>query len=572
MLKEAQVSGRAAALLCVVNVLLAACGTSTQGDGGPPPECTFVEDPVERPAAAEPPAAVDYLVSAADPLVSAAEEHAEYRDQTGRRSEVLRLSAVLEGATDGPTAIERIRAAIATRRDALAGDRPLFVLLLGDASAGWHGDAAEVPAAEVGGWGWAEEITSDNAVADLDGDDLPDVALGRVPVRTAEQAEQVLGRTRDLEQGYEPGPWATRVNVFASEAGFGAVIDSVIEEAGFAAVEEVPYDVTISFTYARPGSPYAYPPALFSDRVYELMNQGSMLVTYIGHGWEEGFASIEWEGEVAPIFDTADLGLLDMQHRVPLLLFIACLTGSFDTGDSLTERFLLQPRGAVAVISSTEVSHPYANGVMTREISVTLLQQRLRTVGEVFMEAKRRMVTAASDMLREDLDNLSAVDETTRTAELRQDLLVSHEHMFNLFGDPAHVVAYPAGSVEVSLEAEEVVAGEPVRACLQVHGPASGHAVVTLETDRDIIAYNLERWQMGDPGRDDVIVANNALANDKVVEVWQGDYEGGGIAVTLPTSTEHTGTLHLRAYVSEGSLDAVGTAEVSVQPPAEDAP
>lgn len=557
-----------------VLLLVAIGGAAGSGCGGEPAsiECPCVEDPVLRPADPERPAATDYLIITADPLAPAAEEHALYRDEHGHRSEVLTLSEVLDDGSGGietgqSRALALLREAIRERREALDGSRTLFVLLLGDADERWSGDTSLIPAAQLTGWAWEEagEVTSDNLIADLDGDHLPDVALGRVPARSEAEAEAILARTRDLEAGYRPGPWNYQLHVFASEAGFGDVIDDIIEDAGFAAVREISHQWQISFTYARPESPYAYPPADFSDRVYELLNAGSVLMTYIGHGSESDFDVVNWDGEWGPILDSSRLDQLDMTNRAPLLVFIACLTGSFDTGESLSERFLAQARGPVALVSSTEISHPYPNGVMTRELAHTVLAQQLPTVGQAYLEAKRRMITQIDDPVRRELEGFASIDPNLATPEAREDILLAHEHMYVLFGDPAHRIAYPAGTAEITLMAEEVTAGEPVEACIQIHGPPSGHAVVTLETDRQTVGYNLEPWEMDDPDRDETVRHNYALANDKVLERWEGDYEGGGFGVSFPTTAEHAGTLYIRVYVTQGDLDALGARPVYVR-------
>jgi hypothetical protein len=542
-------------------------------DGATTFDCPTVEDPVSRPAPPDQPEQVDYLVITADPLARAAEEHAAYRDETGHRSEVLTLSEVLDDGEGGvisnqSQALAVMREAIGARRGSLDESRTLFVLLLGDADEEWSGDTSLVPTAQLTGWEWeeADEVTSDNSIADLDGDDIPDVALGRIPARTLEEAEAVLERTRELESSYRPGLWSSQVHVFASEAGFGDLIDEMIEDAGFAAVREVPAEWQLSLTYARPGSPYAYPPAGFSDRIYELLNAGSVTMIYIGHGAEGGFDSVNWEGEWAPILDTDDIGQLEMTDRAPMLVFIACLTGAFDTGESLAELFLHQARGPVAVVASTEISHPFTNGVLVRELAYTVLTQRQPTVGEAFLEAKRRLVTAADDPIRQELEAFAVVDPNMATPEQREDLMMVHEHMYVLLGDPAHRIDYPAGTVEIALEDRALAAGDEVRACVQVHGPPSGHAIVTLETEREVLGFNTEEWEMDDPDRDEVVVRNYERANDKSLERWEGEYDGGGFGVVFPTSSEHTGTLVLRAYVWDDALDALGSAFVEVEP------
>jgi hypothetical protein len=582
-------AGWLAAAFAVVWVgsLAPGCDDGPTGDGGPAgdadvdgssdgdvSECELVEDPVTRPELPGRPAEVDYLVIAQDRLERVAEDHAAYRDERGHRSEVLSMSEATEDGeggyiTDHGVMIEHLRDLVRERREALDPDRTLFVLLLGPGSGRWSGSIYSVPADEVGDWQWTDgsPVTSDTSIADLDGDHVPDVAVGRIPAQDADDADPVLERTRELEQAYDVGQWNYLVNVFASEAGFGDIIDEMIEQAGFDAVREVPTEWAFSFTYARFTSPYAYPPALFSDRVYDLLNDGSFMNIYIGHGWEGGFDDVLWGDERAPILDTEDLDQLDISHRSSLLLLAACLTGAFDADENLAGAFLLQSGGPVAIVASTELSHPYANGVLLREIAQAGLVTRHRTVGEVVLDAKRRMVDNADDDVRQMLDTYAVVDPTSATAELREDLILQHEHAYVLFGDPAHEVQYPAGTIDVQVESDEVVSGEDVRACVQVHGPPAGHAIVTLETDRETIGQELAEVALDDPDRDDVVVANNAAANDKVIERWEGDYEGGGFSVAFPTSAGRTGRLTVRVYATSGDLDALGSAEVLVRSP-----
>jgi hypothetical protein len=330
-------------------------------------------------------------------------------------------------------------------------------------------------------------------------------------------------------------------------------------------VREVPADWRLTFTYARPGSPYAFPPALFSERVYDLLNEGSLMTAYIGHGYSGGFDTVRWGDEDEPILDTSELDALAMTRRPTLLMLSACLTGAFDTGTSVVEEMLREEGGPTAVIAATEISHPYANGVLLRELAWVTLTERRPTTGEAFLEARRRLVTAADDAVRRELEGYAAIDPSSATPELREDLLLAHEHMYVLFGDPAHRLPYPRGTVEVDLAAAEVVAGTDVEACVRVRGPAAGDAVATLETDRETIGVNLVPWELDDPDRDAIVVANNALANEKSFDRVEGQYDGGGFFVRFPTSNEHTGTLTIRVYAASGDADALGSTTVRVR-------
>ena len=121
-----------------------------------------------------------------------------------------------------------------------------------------------------------------------------------------------------------------------------------------------------------------YVPETFSDQVYERINEGALVVAYVGHGNADGFADLEWGDDTFPILDTDDLGQIDLRTRSPILSFVACSTGAFDQGDSVSERILLSDGGPAVVLSSTEISHPVPNAFFAYELSRGPVMRRAR--------------------------------------------------------------------------------------------------------------------------------------------------------------------------------------------------
>ena len=532
-----------------------------------PPECTSVPDPPPDPDPPEPSATTDYLVIAADPVLVAAQDLADYRAARGHTVEVLSVSEAIDDGTGRPDpagAVERIRSLVAERRAALDPARPFFLLLFGDGTTGWDGDAMDVP---TGSWNdpgtFADEITTDNVFVDLDGDQLPDAAVGRVPFSDPDDAAAYVAAVRDFEARYEPGPWNRTIHVFASEGGFGDLIDDIMLDVGMRIIGEVPPEWTVTFTYAAKSSEYTYPPTLFSRRVYEYLNSGGFLMSYVGHGSPSGFTDVSWDdGPSGPIFDESRIADISIAHRPPILVFIACSTGSFDTGDSITERLLRQPGSSPAVMASTEVSHPYSNAIFVREVGRVALQERPATLGELFQRAKRAMVEQ-DDELRRFIDDLASLQLTA--AELA-DLPPAHLHMYTLFGDPALELAYPRGTVDVSVEDDRLRPGEVVRFCAQVHGPPAGTAHVTFEIVRTELARMTEPWSTADENWQETVIANHESANDKVV--WSADvpYTGGGFGLSFAIPPETRRLDHdVVIYAEDGADDAQGSALVRVR-------
>lgn len=533
-----------------------------------PPDCSYAPDPVEPPTPLDPPAAVDYLIVSADPLLDAANALAGHRAAGGHTVEVLPVSAALDDGTGRPDTAgyaARLRHLVAARRAALDPERELHVLLFGDAGESWDGDPAVVPTAA---WpdpgGWVAAITSDNVFVDLDDDALPDAAIGRAPFRVPADAQRWVAAVIDDETRYEPGPWNRRLHVFASEGGFGDLLDDILLDVGMRVIGEVPPEWSVTFTYAAPSSPYTYPPDRFSDRVYAYLNGGGFLMSYIGHGSPSGFADVSWDGGPSgPIFDTARLADIEIAHRPPLLVFIACSTGSFDTGDSISERILREPGSSPAVLASTEISHPYSNMIFIREIERIALSERPRTLGELFRRAKRAMLEYHDD-LRDFLDDLSSLQ---LTAEEMAGLPPAHLHMYTLLGDPGMELPWPRGTVDVAVENDRLAPGRVARLCAQVHGPPAGTAHVSFEIERTELARPIEPWSLADPDWRETVMANHASANDKVV--WSADvpYEGGGFGLSfvVPPDTRRRDH-HVVVYAEDGLDDAMGSALLRIRP------
>jgi len=543
-------------LLAAVATAAAACGgggasAGPGGAGGPGDAPPAQGDGVVTPPASTPagPTAVDYLVVTGAALSKAAHKLADYRTQRGH------LAKVVDVGVKGDTA--KIRGEVKAAFDARDAGRPFYVLLVGDADT--------VPPATYIEPFDRSEVAHDNVYADMDGDHIPDLAVGRLAVSTEAEAEAVREKIVAYESKYEVGAWNRRLTMFASTGGFGEPADTLIEQLTFKMAEEIPYDFDMTLTWAKQSSPYVFVPERFSDKIYDRMNEGSLVMTYIGHGYDDGFASLDWNGTSYPILDTERLERLDVAHKAPILTLIACSTGGFHRGESFSERLLKATKGPIAILSSTEVSHPYANAIFTREASLELTRERTPTLGEVFRRAKRRSIENAGDPFRKQLDAAAAIllPEAEREALRR-----SHLYMYTLFGDPAMRVAYPKGRAEV-LAPADAKAGAAVRVEIVAASlGGAGKLTATLEASRSSIVKPIAPVPPdGHAARDATIEANYRAANDRVLATRVESLVGGRATTTLevPAGTA-PGDYWVKIYAENGALDAVGSAKVRVIP------
>ena len=352
-------------------------------------------------------------------------------------------------------------------------------------------------------------------------------------------------------------------NIFASTSGFGDPSDTAIETLVYDITEAVPYDYDVTMTYARQSSPYVYIPEQFSNQVYSRINEGSLPVAYVGHGSTDGFATLDWSGVSYPILDTGRLDLLSVTHKSPILLFVACSTGAFAGAECVSERILAQPSAPTAIFSSTEESDPYANAVFIYEVSQVFTAVRASTVGEAFLQAKKRMLSN-NDSVRQTIDSIAGLlDSVTARNALKH----SHLHMYTLFGDPGMTVAYASTAKQISVNPSTASAGANLTVTATFTALSSGaEAIVSLESARKVILGTIAPVPAdGDSSRDGVIVKNYETANDKVAATVTVPLTGPSLSTTLKIPANlPAGQYHIKVFAHDTSSDLVGSIPLTV--------
>jgi len=500
-----------------------------------------------------------YLIIYDDALATPAMSLADYRRGTEASVDTLAMSVLLD-ASESDDASESITSAIRAWTVGFDRTRAKSVLLFGDAEA--------IPPAEIAGRSSTVGpfITSDNLFADLDHDSIPDLAVGRIPVRTEQEAEIILLKIFTHESVYEPGPWNKRISLFASEGNFGEAVDQAIENVTLQILDPLDNAYDVTMTYGSQRSAFVFPPERLSDKVYQRMNEGSFFMGYLGHGYQAGFAKMSWNGGSYPIFNTDQLDQLTIEHHVPILAFIACSNAAFDAEqDSISERILKQPGASSAIFASTEVSHPYANTLLAREVALTLLESdhRPQTVGELFLRAKQTAVSNI-DAARQAIDALAA----SLLAGDDPDILLEEAlQMYVLLGDPAMRLVYPPYRAAVQIDKRRYRPGETISISVDTGGLESGKAIITLESPRSVnLKPILPIPPDDDPTRDRVIEQNYENANDKVIESLRLDFSQGTITTTigldkdLPTDTVY----YLKVLATGKHRDAIGVTEIAL--------
>ena len=330
------------------------------------------------PPALEPlPQGADYIIIAHPSLAQAMRPLAQFRQEQGLRTTLVTTEQIYLKFSAGMQSPQAITDFLRWATQTWPQPAPRFVLLAGDASYDPL-DYLDAPNKNLVPTQFVEtqvmgETASDTALADLDADGLPDLAIGRFPAQNEAQIKAMVAKTLDYEQNRPAGDWVQKITLVADDdsTAFSNFNDEVI---------------TLIDGRFETENLVLTPEHNIRPELLAAFNQGRGLMSYMGHG-----ALDIWGQE--EIFSTQDVPQLKQQGRYPIMLVWACLNGYFQhpKRTSLGETLLLSPHsGAIAGMFPTGETFPSDQLVMGRALfGDTLFQQP--TMGEALLHAARQL-------------------------------------------------------------------------------------------------------------------------------------------------------------------------------------
>jgi peptidase C25-like protein len=239
---------------------------------------------------------------------------------------------------------------------------------------------------------------ADSLFADVDGDDVPDLAIGRLPVRTSAELSAVIGKTLAY-----PSAGHARTAVFAAD---GSALGGDFSSASDYSIGALPpsWDVERAYidTLGTDGA---------RTQLIDSINAGVALTQFIGHS-DTDFWSFD------NLFNSTDAAALTNSGRPSVVVQWGCWNSFYvsPAASTLADSLLQQApdRGAAAVIGPAALSEAESDTFLSR-----LLLERLALPGTTLGAALR--------------DAKQALDATHPDV---RDVVIG----VNLLGDPALVV------------------------------------------------------------------------------------------------------------------------------------
>jgi hypothetical protein len=324
----------------------------------------------------------DYIVITHPDFRQSLKPLVEWRESRGLEVRVVTIEEVYDEFSYGLADPAAIRDFLRYAHQQWAEPAPRYVLLVGDASYDYRDNLKAsnknlLPTYLVQTY-FVGETASDNWFVDFDDDSSPEMAIGRLPVKSAAEARIVVDKIVSYERNPTPGEWRKRVVFVADDdqSDFEATSDDLIEN-------NLPPDYQATRIYL---SAFTDPKESTAQIIAEF-NRGAAIVNYVGHA-----ALNVWAKE--GVFSSADIAALRNGSRLPFVVTMTCLDGYFHhpQANCLVEELLLaEGKGALATFAPTSELLPAEQDALVKALFEALFASDAPTLGEAVMQAKRSL-------------------------------------------------------------------------------------------------------------------------------------------------------------------------------------
>lgn len=255
----------------------------------------------------------DYLVIAPSAWRTAAERLAGWRQSQGLASAVIGLEEIADSYGYGVATPHAIRAFLTA---AWQGQKvpPRYVVLAGRGTLDYrdllgYGDNVLPPLLVQSAGGL---FPSDNRLADVHGDGLPEMAVGRIPVLTESGLQAFIDKLIAYETG-APAEWARHVLLLSDSPDQGTVFAADSDRIA----AQIPFPVQ-----AERIDLGTEPLSAARARLFAGLSAGAGLVNYLGHGGLDRLAA-------GGLLTSADVAGLANGDRLPVLTAMTCTVNRF---------------------------------------------------------------------------------------------------------------------------------------------------------------------------------------------------------------------------------------------------
>ncbi len=445
---------------------------------------------------------------------------AHWYDEKGLIVKTVSIESIYDEFNHGLKSDKAIKDFISYAYNNWQEPAPQYVLLLGHAS---YDERPNSPNKEYSvvpthmSWSWSVGATvDDNWFVSIVGDDeLPDLAIGRIPIWETGQILPVFAKT--FQYNTQPNfndNWRNHLMLIAGGSG-------VFEEQSQRLNKKyIPKSFRVSriFAQADHNNPYWGS----TTNIKDYIDDGTAFIQFMGHGGGQVWSDLN-------LMNLGDISTL-FNDNYPIISSLTCYTSNFEEPgiSCLGEAFVLEAgKGAIGFFGGA------AKGFLDQDedLGAFFLQS-------IFTYDERNIATIC---------NIAKTEyalkywDTARLVFLRS---------FNYMGDPAIDIVLPSQKLETTLDSYQFIKGDTVSVFIDNDGSTLNRISYYVTDEEDLIRnpYNPEE-----------------LVQVELNNIERESYSPSGyeyVIDTLETSSEFTRIV--RTYGYDSYSDYVGYTEFSV--------
>jgi len=503
---------------------------------------------------------VNLLIIADPSLLQAAERLAAFHRQRGLSVHIEFPSRIYNEFSAGiadPTAIRNYVRMLHTRSSGSAAQQLRYLLLFGGASYRYKGAEGaktnQVPSyqSDVSLDPLSTYVTDDyfgylDSLENISAQQpapMLDLAIGRIPARTLQQANTAVDKILSYHQPASLGSWRTGLTLIADDEDFNLHLYDAEYHAEMIERDFPDWQVQKIYLDAYEQQSNAggsrYPEV--NRKILDNVNSGTLIWNYSGHG---GSARLAQEA----VLDATTLSDWENIQRLPLLITATCDFAPFDDPAqfSLGEELLVgRKNGGIGLMTTTRLVFASSNKVINHNFLRFILRKdktgRFPAIGDALRDSKNFTVSSSGDYI--------------------------NARKFIMLGDPAMKLAMPEWTIKTThINGRLITSSDTLQArtSYELEGVVLDQAGLPLTSFNGFVYPRLfdkpvvEKTRANDPQSQAVdFLSNGGVLLNAKVPVSGGKFK---FTFSVPSDADiRYGRVKLMYYADDGSRDAMGT-------------
>lgn len=493
---------------------------------------------------------IDYLIVTHPDFIDQAQRLANiHRDQSGLSVFVTTPSLIYNEFSSGAQDISAIRdfaRMLYTR--STPGKELKYLLLFGDASFDFKDRITDntnfVPTFQsVNSVSMLYSIATDDFFGYLDtnegtgNNNLLDIGIGRFPVATATEAQQVVDKiVRYLSSDDEVrSPWRNEITLVSDDGDSNTHLNDSENVASLLRTEYPDFNLDKIHldAYRQVATPGGQKAPDVNEAINRKMERGTLVMNYSGHGGEVGWAEER-------ILEIADIRGWRNRNKLPIFITATCEFSRYDDAQrqSAGEMVFLNPYGgAIAMFTTARATYSISN---------------LRLNRAIFQD----------NIFKRENGEYARFGDVVRKSKLAGD---ANDRKFVLLGDPALQLSFPHEKVMTTH-----INGRPAEALsdtLKALDRVTVKGVITNREGQLLSTFNGKLYATvfdkenivqtyGDQGPKASFPLRSSVLNKSTVEVRNGHFE---FSFIIPKDIAYKyGSGRISYYATDGQTDAQG--------------